>query len=146
MTCAIAAGCSDRDSAQETLSPTPLITAPPQAAETPTAVQIQAGGMAAQYVPYFTGEELRKITERREGAAKPSEYHFQGARLLRYRGVSLQSETPIELEFDLKGSLVKSRGADAPVADEEVAAVRNRAQILRSHALAQRATHSHTNQ
>jgi hypothetical protein len=62
--------------------------------------------------------------------------------LLRYQGAKVSEPAQLDLQFDLQGTLQSGQGPD--VSDEEIAAIRARAQLLRSHALAQRASRSHS--
>lgn len=105
------------------------------------------GGVPTAYVAYFDAEQLQRIAETRKtggaGTAR-GEYFFYGARLTQYRGAALNDGSSIELNFDVQGALAASNpGAGKAISDEEVAAIRNRAQLLRSLALARRATQSH---
>jgi hypothetical protein len=79
--------------------------------------QINAAGIAATYAATFAdGEQLRIVEQRAD--SRSGEYEFRGARLLHYSGA----------------------GA-APA--QEISAIRERAQLLRSHALAQQTTRDH---
>lgn len=105
------------------------------------------GGVPTAYVAYFDAGQLQRITETRkpqDAGAAQGEYVFYGARLTKYRGAALNGGSGIELNFDMQGALTASNpGAGDPISDEEVGAIRNRAQLLRSVALARRATQSH---
>ena len=106
---------------------------------------LNANGIATKYSAYYSSDRLTRIVEQREpqaGGAATGEYSYQGARLLRYRGTKLGDATQIDLQFDVQGAL--QSGAGPNVAEDEIAAIRNRAQLLRSHALAQSATRGHT--
>lgn len=132
--------------------PTPLVAAPSQASEAtanaPVSTSetltrtINAAGIAATYEATFAVGQLVRIAEQRANAGN-GEYEFRGARLLHYSGSGLSSADPIELRFDLRGTLTLSKTGAGAVAAEEVSAIRERAQLLRSHALAQRTTESH---
>ena len=51
---------------------------------------------------------------------------------------------PIELRFDLQGALELAKSASVgTVPPEEISAIRERAQLLRSHALAQKTNRDH---
>lgn len=107
---------------------------------------VAAGGIPATYRATFTDDQLRRIDETRTaGAATANEngYEFQGARLMSYTGAPLGGGGAIEIRFNLQGAVMVSRGASGEVTPEEIAAIRTRAQLLRSHALAQRATRTH---
>jgi hypothetical protein len=138
------AGCSK--------SPTPpsepLVTAPPAPA---TQGDISAtavfNSVPSKYVGHLQDGRLQTIDEERttaDGAAAHGEYSFYEARLMKYRGAALTSQGTIELEFNLHGALTKSHSANgALVTAGEISAIRNRAQLLRSHALAARDTKMH---
>jgi hypothetical protein len=141
-------GCSkrDHDRSDQQVSAAPLVMAAPAEEPTTNAIATDAGGIPTTYMPYFEGGSLLRITEARGSSAQhagPAEYHYHGARLVRYTGAALQGEGSLHLEFDLQGTLISARKPEGPVAEDEVAAVRRRAQLLRSHALAQRATRMH---
>jgi hypothetical protein len=110
------------------------------------ASEITAGGIHARYRATFTENQLRRIGETR--IANPptggeNNYEFQGARLMSYVGAPLSGAGPIEIRFNLQGVVTRSRAPAGEVAPEEIAAIRARAQLLRSHALAQRAARAH---
>jgi len=65
------------------------------------------------------------------------------ARLLHYSGSGLSSAEPIELRFNLQGALELAKSGNGTVPPEEISAIRERAQLLRSHALAQKSTQDH---
>jgi hypothetical protein len=126
----------------------PLVAATTQAPDTATAgastlsSQLNAAGIPATYAATFGADQHLRIAERRADS-RHGEYEFRGARLLRYAGSGLASADAIELRFDMSGvvTLSKSGAGAAPAA--EVSAIRERAQLLRSHALAQRHTQNH---
>lgn len=145
--------CSERSSpapAAQANAATEAATAPDLAADPQDTVKASAapGGVPTAYVAYFDAGQLKRITETRkpEGADTANgEYVFYGARLTQYRGASLNSGASIELNFDMQGALTSANtSAGDPLGDEEVGAIRNRAQLLRSAALARRSTQSHT--
>lgn len=105
--------------------------------------QLDAGGIPADYAAHFVDGRIERIVEHRRLAdtVLPGEYSFEGGRLLHYRGTQLERPNPIELEFDLQGRLVSGR--DPQISEREIAAIRARGQLLRSHALARRATQTH---
>ena len=93
-----------------------------------------------------------RLVERREssGGQVAGEYVYTGARLIQYTGSTLPSDSQplsnVQLKFDLQGQLTSSVNldqADHPVPNEQIGALRTRAQLLRSHALAQRSTSQH---
>jgi hypothetical protein len=101
----------------------------------------------ASYTPHFENEQVRMITEERvpkNGLLARGEYHYQGARLLRYQGTAFESNEPLAAEFTLQGTLVAARKANSEASQSEITHLRTRAQLLRSHALAQRATELHS--
>ena len=109
-------------------------------------VEVAAGGIPTTYQAYFREEQLRRISETRARAdaqSAPGDYEFQGGRLLHYTGHALRSEAPLELKFDLQGKATLANAGDRSASLEEISEIRARAQLLRSHALAQRATRSH---
>jgi hypothetical protein len=146
MILALLTACSDRSTPQSTPEPSsPQTTLAPLDAE-PGAVRakLNVGGIPAEYVAHFEMDQLARIDERRQPpnvSPLRSEYTFKGARLLGYRGAKLTDAAQLDLEFDMQGVLQSGHGPN--VNDEELAAIRNRAQVLRSHALAQRATQMH---
>lgn len=100
-------------------------------------------GVGAQYTAHFDDGQLDRIVENREPAGN-GEYVFHGARLTKYQGIALNSPAHVELTFDMQSG-VTSRGGDlAALTDAEIGAIRNRAELLRSLALARRSTQSHT--
>lgn len=108
--------------------------------------RVAAGGIPTTYQAYFTTGQLTRISETRANAADEivrGDYEFHGARLLRYIGISVRGTSVLELEFDLRGRVVVSRAGASTASAEEINEVRDRAQLLRSHALAQRASRSH---
>jgi hypothetical protein len=126
---------------------TPLVTAPapaPQAAAHADTLSshINAAGIAATYEATFGAQEQLRIAEQRSDS-RNGEYEFRGARLLHYSGSGLSSAEPIELGFDLQGVMTLSKAGSGPVAPAEVSAIRERAQLLRSHALAQKTSRDH---
>jgi hypothetical protein len=151
----VLAGCSK--------APAPVAATPPPETSTTSApalesngadvvhAKLNASGVAAEYSAHFDGKSLVRIDERRQvqgSSALAGEYTFQGARLLRYRGARIaQPDAPqpgmLDLQFDLQGVLQSGRVAD--VTEEDVQTIRTRAQLLRSHALAQRSAREHSN-
>ena len=141
------AGCSEK--APPSVAAPPETSAPiatPQAVDANiTRAKLNAHGVPAQYAAEFVDEKLVKINEQRESggsATLDGEYTFQGGRLLRYRGAKVQQAASLDLQFDLQGVLQSGRGPD--VSDQDISMIRDRAQLLRSHALAQRAARSHS--
>jgi hypothetical protein len=126
---------------------TPLVAAAPQTQDAHAPADtlnshINAAGIAATYEATFAAEQRVRIAERRADS-RNGEYEFRGARLLHYSGNGLSSADPIELRFDLQGVLTLSKAGAGAVPAEEVSAIRERAQLLRSHALAQKTSRDH---
>jgi hypothetical protein len=126
---------------------TPLVAAMPQAPdvaadERAVRSHVNAAGIAATYEATFGTEQQLRIAEQRADS-RNGEYEFRGARLLHYSGSGLASPGPIELRFDPHGVLTVSKADAGAVPTEEVSAIRQRAQLLRSHALAQKASREH---
>jgi hypothetical protein len=142
----IVAGCS-KQPARSTAAATPLVE---QSAADPKPVRIEEfhgkfapGGIAASYRATFSDGQIKSLEEAREPGAQPGAYEFHGARLLKYQGAALGSAEKIELEFDERGKVLVSRAAGKEVAPEEISAIRDRAQSLRSHAVANREIRGH---
>jgi hypothetical protein len=141
-----AVSCS-KQQPQQPLTPTPLVQqdmAIPQGAEEIRS-KLDAGGVTATYRAFFHEGELKLIIETRgdNPPAGSAAYELYGARLTKYRGPGLTSDANVELELDLKGKIVSARAGSTAASPEEIAAIRNRAQLLRSHALTQRTVRSH---
>ena len=100
------------------------------------------GGIAATYRATFSDGKIQSLEETRQ-ASQSGTYEFLGARLMKYRGVALGSDDTIELEFDRQGKLLVARAGDKDVSAEEITAIRDRAQSLRSHAVAQHDVQGH---
>lgn len=106
-------------------------------------ISTPAGGMTADLTAYFDGDHLHRIVETRTaagGAVQHADYRFTQARLTQYTGDDLQGAR-IELTFDLHGVLTNS---SPEVGDDTIASIRNRAELLRSLALARRTTQQHS--
>lgn len=105
------------------------------------------GNVPATYRAAFEQGQLKRIVEERkpQGAAGlHGTYVFYGARLVEYSGAALQSNATVELRFDLQGAVISSAGSAGQPSEAEISAIRNRAQLLRSHALARKSTREHT--
>jgi hypothetical protein len=103
---------------------------------------LNAAGITAKYDATFAdGEQLRIVEQRAD--LRTGEYEFRGARLLHYSGNGLSSAESIEVRFNLQGALELAKSSAGAVAPEEISAIRERAQLLRSHALAQKNSHDH---
>jgi len=148
-------GCSQRQPAQSPAPPatqsSPSATSEEAAtADEPPGSVVKASfapvGLATSYEAHFDKEQLQRITEQRKdtaGDAGHGEYTFYGARLTGYQGGALQSTAHIELTFDIQGTLTASTSSTGKVSEAEVTAIRTRAQILRSHAVARRGMREH---
>jgi hypothetical protein len=144
---ALALGACSKEPPTPAPPSTPLVTAPapvaePAAQANTLSSRINAAGIAATYEATFGAQEQLRIAEQRPDSRK-GEYEFRGARLLHYSGSGLSSAEPIELGFDLQGATTVSKAGSGPVPAAEVSAIRERAQLLRSHALAQKASRDH---
>ena len=105
--------------------------------------RINVAGIEATYEATFQEQERLRIAERRADSRR-GEYELRGARLLHYSGSGLSSADAIELRFSLQGVLELAKsGSGGTVSQEEISAIRERAQLLRSHALAQKTTKDH---
>jgi hypothetical protein len=143
----LALGACSKPPSEPTTPRTPLVAAISQAPDAASDAhtvnsRINAAGVAATYAATFGAEQQLRIAEQRADS-RNGEYEFRGARLLHYSGSGLSSADPIELRFDLQGVLTLSKAGAGPVPPAEVSAIRERAQLLRSHALAQRTTRDH---
>ena len=137
--------CSKEPTPTQSAPLTPAITHTNDvAANAPTlSGRINAAGIEATYEATFGEEERVRIAEQRADSRK-GEYELRGARLLRYSGGGLSSAEAIELRFNLQGMLeLATSGNGGAVPPEEISAIRERAQLLRSHALAQKTTRDH---
>lgn len=142
------AACS-KEPATPSAPTTPLVE---QRAADPHPVRIEElrgkfapGGIAASYRATFSNGQIQSLQETREASSQSGVYEFLGARLMKYRGAALSSTQNIELEFDQRGKVLVNRAGDKSVSPEEISAIRDRAQSLRSHALAHRDVRGHDN-
>ena len=136
--------CSKQPAPPQSTPLAPAIAPAEQAAANASTLsgQLNAAGIAAKYDATFAdGEQLRIVEQRAD--SRTGEYEFRGARLLHYSGGGLKSADPIELRFSLQGAVESAKGSAGAVAPEEISAIRERAQLLRSHALAQKNNHNH---
>ena len=101
------------------------------------------GGIAATYRALFNDGKIQSLEETRTATSQTGSYEFLGARLMKYRGAALGSNHTIELEFDQQGKVLVARAGDGEVSAEEIAAIRDRAQSLRSHAVARHDVQGH---
>jgi hypothetical protein len=142
---ATSSACSDR-APTSVANEAPTTPTKPSLDADPDALRakLNAGGIPAEYSAHFDENELVRISEHRQAVgatALAGEYTFKGARLINYRGAKLNDSKQLDLQFDMQGVLQSGQGPD--VSDEEISVLRGRAQLLRSHALAQRATRTH---
>lgn len=138
-------GCSKEPTAPQGAPLTPAITQTNDVAANARTLggHINAAGIEATYEATFEDEERMRIAELRADSRK-GEYELRGARLLHYSGSGLSSADAIELRFSLQGVLELAKsGSGGTVPQEEISAIRERAQLLRSHALAQKTTRDH---
>lgn len=107
------------------------------------AAQLPDAAGAIPYRAYFNDTQLVRLDE--EQAATHIAYEFTGARLRSYASVGNGVETRIE--FDEHGKLLRAakrdNGTATTVNQAEIEGARNRAALLRSHALAQREIQAH---
>jgi hypothetical protein len=143
------AACSKEEAAAPSAPTTPLVE---QRAADPRAVRIEEfrgkfapGGIATSYRATFSNGQIQALQETRESGSQTGAYEFLGARLMKYRGAALSSAENIELEFDQRGKVLVNRAGDKTASPEEISAIRDRAQSLRSHALAHRDVRGHDN-
>jgi hypothetical protein len=136
----IVAACSRESAAPNTATTTPLVE---QSAADPNPGRIEEfhgklapGGIAASYRATFSNGQIKSLEETRESTAQTGAYEFHGARLMKYQGAALDSAEQIQLEFDQQGKVLVNRAGDKEASVEEISAIRDRAQSLRSHAVA----------
>lgn len=144
----LSAGCSK----QQTAPGTPLVE---QRAADPTALPREdlareefrgwfaPGGIEASYRATFSEGKIQSLEETRKATSQTGTYEFLGARLMKYRGAAIGSTEDIQLEFDQQGKVLVARAGNKEVSSEEISAIRDRAQSLRSHAVAQHAVQGH---
>lgn len=101
------------------------------------------GGIAATYSAKFNEGKIQSLEETRQATSQTATYEFLGARLMKYSGAALNSSDNIELEFDQQGKVLQASAGDKDVSAEEIAAIRDRAQSLRSHAVSRYAVKKH---
>lgn len=136
--------CSERPAPQpETSSSQPAAELAPDQDESQEIVTAEAvaAGVPTTYRAYFKDGQLQHILETRKPDAS-AKYVFYGARLTQYTGTALGSARNLDVKFDMQGAPLAS-GTANPDADE-LAAIRNRAQLLRSLAQARRSAQMHT--
>ena len=106
--------------------------------------KLTAVGIPVTYTAHFDGDKLTRIDEIRTADGRHGEYEFYGARLIKYSGAATASAATLSLEFDMQGAVQSAQADPSPFANSETSAIRERAQLLRSHALVQRATRAHS--
>ncbi|MET0499305.1 MAG: hypothetical protein ABW106_13655 [Steroidobacteraceae bacterium] len=114
-----------------------------EAAGDSLSAKLTAAGIAVKYRAHFDGSKLARIEETRTADNRHGEYEFYGARLVKYSGAAFSSAATLLLEFDMQGAVKLAQATPAPLDESEIATVRQRASLLRSHALAQRSTRAH---
>ncbi len=136
------AGCSKTPEPANETTPAAVTPLPAASADVLRA-DLTADGIATEYAALFATDRLERIIEHRheKSATLEGEYEFTEARLMRYRGAKLRDGAIVDLQFDPQGALLSSEAAE--ISDAEVREIRNRAQLLRSHALARRAATMH---
>lgn len=105
---------------------------------------VAAGGIPTQYIAHFEQDKLTRIEETRQADRQRGTYEFYGARLMNYSGAALNSGAPLSIQFSLQGAVESAQSNGTTASDTDVSAIRSRGQLLRSHALAQRATRAHS--
>lgn len=155
--CFVLSACSERN---QTSPPASAAATPAQrepsidvASLQKLSAKVTAGGIATSYDAYFDAQQLKAIVEERRGssATAQGEYLYMGARLMQYAGNALplaaqEGTGTIELKFDLQGRLLSARNLQYPartVDQVQIDALRARAELLRSHALAQHSVNAH---
>lgn len=101
------------------------------------------GGIAATYRATFSDGKIQRLDETRKATSQTGTYEFLGARLMKYQGAALGSGDTIELQFDQQGKVLVARAGDKDVSAEEITRILDRAQSLRSHAVAQHDVQGH---
>jgi len=105
--------------------------------------KLDAVGIPVKYTAHFDGDKLTRIDEVRNADGRHGEYDFYGARLVKYSGAATASAATLLIEFDMQGAVESAQADPSPMAHSEINAIRERGQLLRSHALAQRETRTH---
>lgn len=130
------------------VAPTPLVeqrAADPAPATDEFRGSFAPGGIAATYRATFNQGKIQRLEETRKATSQTGTYEFLGARLMKYHGAALDSNDTINLEFDEQGKVLIARVVDnnKEVSAQEISAIRDRAQSLRSHAVAQHDVQGH---
>lgn len=101
------------------------------------------GGIDATYSAKFKEGKIQSLAETRKASSQTGTYEFLGARLMKYSGAALGSNDTIELVFDQQGKVITAKAGDKEASAEEITAIRDRAQSLRSHAVSQYSVKGH---
>jgi hypothetical protein len=138
------AGCSKPPSAKSG----PLVVAPLQDMTSTQTVKelLTSNHIQSRYSAHFQNGRMTTIDEARTGPdarLSTGVYSFYEARLVKYSGDGLNFSGHEEVEFDLHGAIKRSQAENGELNPEEIGAIRNRAELLRSHALAQQAIETH---
>ena len=146
-TALVVAGCSEKSEPATQAAPSMAATETPATQYDPntTRAKLNALGIPTDYAARFEADKLVSIEEQRQppgAAAVDGEYFFEGARLIRYRGAKVSAPAPLDLMFDMQGAVQSGAGPD--VTADDIVAIRDRAQLLRSHAMAQRSSRGHS--
>jgi hypothetical protein len=136
-------GCSKQPPVTAPQPSTPLVEQ--SAADSPNEFQgsFAPGGVAATYRATFSDGKIQRLMETRTATSQTGTYEFLGARLMKYRGAALDSNDSVELELDQQGKVLVARAGDKDLSAAEISAIRDRAQSLRSHAVAQHDVRGH---
>jgi hypothetical protein len=150
------AGCAKKEPAAdapaaERMAQTTRAAPPPEVAMPATdpadgsvmTANIDAAGIPVKYTARFDGDKLTHIDEVRDGDGRQGAYDFYGARLVKYSGAAVGSAAILLIEFDMQGAVASAQADPSPLANSEINTIRERAQLLRSHALAQHDTRMH---
>ena len=139
--------CSKKAEAPAPLTPTlQSQDAPKPAPGEILSATVTAAGIPATYEARFEGGQLARVDEVRtnaDGDQSSGAYEFRGARLLKYSGPAIGASTQLDLAFDMQGRTTKAQAGARDATAEEIDAVKERAQLLRSHALAQSSVRTH---
>jgi hypothetical protein len=149
-TALVIVGCSEKSEPPSQAQPpaAAMEELPSQNDPNTTRAKLNALGIPTDYAARFDDAgKLVSIEEQRlppGGATLDGEYFFEGARLVRYRGAKVAQPATLDLQFDMQGALLSGAGPD--VTQDDIFAIRDRAQLLRSHAVAQRSARQHSAQ
>lgn len=137
------AGCSKPPPAKTG----PLVTAPaPQDEGSSVRASLTVGATQSKYTAHLQNGRIASIDETRtmqDSRLARGTYSFYEARLVKYSGDGFASSGRVEVEFDLHGAIKQSHSDAGTLGVAEIDAIRNRAELLRSHALTQQAVQAH---